>query len=491
LIKHQDICNECGQKVLFKNDLHLVESDGTLVCQECRTRRYILCEGCFTYWREDSDDLHPIEDEYIKASGLVCIECLDNGIFSYCNECESYYPAEFIDFYSNLDLTLCESCVRESYSRCTYCLALYHADDITSGDGNNACYSCIAAGIARVCSACGTVQRSEDFMSDNDGVFCNTCWCDRYAICDDCLEWMPLRATMIFDGSVMCVNCASEHDISFEPSPSLPGHRGSIRNNGPIKAWNYRPNTLYFGNDKKYNKQKFGFELEIENVNCLIRNGTFASKVISLKWADKLLYCKEDGSLNNGFEIVSHPFTWGYFKQNRKNFSKLLQMIKDEGFQSFRPGTCGMHVHISKEAFVRKAHLYKFMKFYYDNYDFVFKISQRDEASTQNHCQWGCNKEIFNSNATIQKVYDNYNTHNERYTAINLENSESVEVRIFRGTLNESDFFKNIEFCQATFNFTESSGIKDVSSKNFIKFIKNNIKTFPNLVKFITKNNIK
>lgn len=482
---NKNVCNECGQKVLFKNDLYFIESNGTLVCQECRTRRFILCEGCLTYWREDSQDLHDIEDEHKKTSGRVCVECLDNGIFSYCDDCDLCFPADFTTNYVGLGMTLCQPCVEANYMKCDYCGELYHMDDITSGDRNHACWKCLEAGTACLCVNCGTVQSHEDGLSDIDGMFCMQCWGNRYALCDDCDEWQPLGDTMIYDGNVTCIGCAESHGIEFEATQIFRDSRPT--RNGPIKAWNYRPNTtLFYGNDKKYNKQKFGFELEIENVKGLTRNTVFASKVISLKWADKLFYCKDDGSLNNGFEIVSHPFTWQYYKQNKKNFTKLLQMIKDEGFQSYRPGSCGMHVHISKEAFVHNAHLYKFMKFYYDNYAFIYKISQRDASSTNGHCQWGNRREMFNSSATIQKVYDKYNSHDARYTAINLENTGSVEVRIFRGTLDEADFFKNFEFCQATFQFTEKSGIKDIKVKNFKEFVKNHVKTFPNLHKFIT-----
>jgi hypothetical protein len=46
---------------------------------------------------------------------------------------------------------------------------------------------------------------------------------------------------------------------------------------------------------------------------------------------------------------------------------------------------------------------------------------------------------------------------NKRYVAVNLQNSHTVEIRIFRGTLNYMSFLKNIEFCYALFNFTRDS----------------------------------
>jgi hypothetical protein len=44
-----------------------------------------------------------------------------------------------------------------------------------------------------------------------------------------------------------------------------------------------------------------------------------------------------------------------------------------------------------------------------------------------------------------------------RRTAVNTQNSNTIEVRIFKGTLNKVTFYKTIEFCDAILEFTRNS----------------------------------
>jgi len=74
-----------------------------------------------------------------------------------------------------------------------------------------------------------------------------------------------------------------------------------------------------------------------------------------------------------------------------------------------------------------------------------------------------------------------------RYTAINICNTNTIEIRIFRGTLAPGSFFKNIEFCAALFEFTRDN--KNTDLNNFKQFIQNRAE-FKNLAKFIKLKNL-
>jgi hypothetical protein len=90
----------------------------------------------------------------------------------------------------------------------------------------------------------------------------------------------------------------------------------------------------------------FGIELEIDSKEHIPNKETLAGTIAG---NENDFYCKSDSSLNYGFEIVSHPVTFDYFKKNKEKFQKVLKDAKEFGFRSHDAGTCGMHVHVSKD----------------------------------------------------------------------------------------------------------------------------------------------
>jgi len=131
------------------------------------------------------------------------------------------------------------------------------------------------------------------------------------------------------------------------------------------------------------------------------------------------------------------------------------------------------------------------MKFFVDNSDFVTKISQR---KVDNLDRWAAltdnprESTEYTQDKLMYKAKKKYGN-SRRYLAVNLQNDNSVEIRIFRGTLNDSSFFKNIEFVQALFDYTKSITETDMSLKSFLSFIKDN-NEYPYLRKFIADKNI-
>jgi hypothetical protein len=78
--------------------------------------------------------------------------------------------------------------------------------------------------------------------------------------------------------------------------------------------------------------------------------------------------------------------------------------------------------------------------------------------------------------------------HEDRHEAINLMNKETVEFRIFKGTLKPQSFFKALEFCDALLHFCllgNNSISYCKSVPNFIKYVEENRKDYPHLWAFI------
>ena len=247
-----------------------------------------------------------------------------------------------------------------------------------------------------------------------------------------------------------------------------------------IQSYSYRPITSfkYLSSELKSNSEIafLGIELEVENKLDKIKNDSMAQLIDSSH-----LYFKTDGSLSNGFEIVTHPLSFNWIQANIGKFESMLTELKSNGFNSYDSNTCGMHIHISKKAF-GTWQLYRFMKFFAENKEFIVSISQRKIDQLK---KWA-NIEDNGNDELIYKAKKK-DGNSSRYCAINLQNHSTIEVRIFRGTLNYCSFMKNIEFVNALFCYTNESS--ECNIQGFKQFV-NSTSTYSNLKKFIKLKNL-
>lgn len=98
----------------------------------------------------------------------------------------------------------------------------------------------------------------------------------------------------------------------------------------------------------------FGWELEFEASEryCSEPLESIAKEIKSrYKW----LWVKRDGSLRNGFEIVSHPGTAAWHFANQKNVDELYSFLKSKGMfcaSLFGSGEGGnAHIHMNRSFF--------------------------------------------------------------------------------------------------------------------------------------------
>ena len=395
---------------------------------------------------------------------LECADCsteIDND--NYLNDC---------------DKPICESCC-ENYYLCDGCNDTYHIDDEYTIDDCSYCNDCYNDRYY-VCDDCSETVRCDDtYTVQNrrgyDITVCQGCRDDNYFRCSDCDNYMHDDN---YGGDDLCCDChPNDDDDDDEEEP--------IVCSSDINQYHYKPRAIFFKVSDK-DDVYLGLELEVERGNSDVSHSDMAKLI-----ANDFLYFKRDGSLTNGFEIVTHPMTISYIKQNKNAWADILHQLRTNKYRSYDTSTCGMHIHISKNAFTTW-HLYRFMKFFVDNSDFVTKISQRkieklDEwaALTDNPSE---SRKEYSNDALMYKAKKKCGN-GKRYLAVNLQNEKSVEIRIFRGTLNDSSFFKNIEFVQATFDYTKSISETDMSLQSFLSFIKDN-NEYPYLRKFIADKNL-
>ncbi len=113
--------------------------------------------------------------------------------------------------------------------------------------------------------------------------------------------------------------------------------------NSSIKEYNYKPEPLFYGADTFY----LGVELEVD---CEGKDGENADDILYIgNKSNECIYIKSDGSLDDGFEIVSQPMTLEYHKKYQWN--DILKKAVNLGYRSHQTSTCGLHIHVNRNAF--------------------------------------------------------------------------------------------------------------------------------------------
>ena len=294
-----------------------------------------------------------------------------------------------------------------------------------------------------------------------------------HATCPSCDDTYEIDEMEDIDGSYWCSeDCYTNYQESME------------RDEGIILPWSTkkRPIFLHENGDfrsmyrtvDKYSSKAptpelyIGMELEAECVNGDKINGAKFVKAHTVINDIETVYLKSDGSLDNGFEIVSHPGTLEFFMQD---FNwKAISGLKTRGFHAWNAETCGLHLHLSRNAFISDAHLMKFIYFIYKNrvplVQFAGRESTRYARFDMNtflnaHYDWG-SETVIKGN-TLTQMAKGHVMNSERFMAVNLQNAKTIELRFFRPSLNTDTVIAAIQFAQALFEYT-----KDVTTKQAV-----------------------
>lgn len=224
--------------------------------------------------------------------------------------------------------------------------------------------------------------------------------------------------------------------------------------------------------DKRKPRILLGMELEVEVNEDYSRNDKAEELYEEIKYVadhngNMHQYCfiEHDGSLNHGFEIVT-----GY--TGLDVHAKQLEFFKKpwRGVRSHDTRTCGLHVHIDKKG-VSLFHACKMVFFINDsnNQKLIKDIARRANADYA---------QIKNKKASYQWLKRakasgsplNY-LNEERREALNFQNEDTIEFRLFKGTLRYETIMACLEFTYATWFFTRDTGVNELTTPNFINFI--------------------
>jgi len=347
---------------------------------------------------EDQDEVEEVLDDYFTT-------CSD------CGEWES--RNEFVSTYGGDDV--CRNCMENHYEYSGYYNAYVHNDDSCTG-------------------------------IDRDG--------DRVTIHhdDDDFSWDDEE------------DCYVHHDYAGKV---IAGYHSSKGNFTPISSAWTKANSFYISKIVDINnppprlERYFGVELEVE-----VKHGDRVGRAEAINNAvnggkvGKFCFFENDGSLTNGFEIITQPMgldTHTSFWQwvNNPDLSR--------GLLSHNTSSCGLHVHVTRTGLSR-LQLSKMVAFvnHPDNQALLEAIARRYGS---NYARFYSEKRIGNA----LRSADN------RYEALNLEARKTVEFRIFKGSLKYESIMSAVEFTNALVNFcSDQSGYGfKLDTKSFLSFISN------------------
>lgn len=314
--------------------------------------------------------------------------------------------------------------------------------------------------------------------------------------CDDCGEWeltTETRSTLWSDGRV-CRECI-EDNYSFSDYYDDYVHRDNavsgLDSNGrsvlihsddedfsfdededTYVHCDYDPASRVIGNyHSSKNSQRpqpsdwtrlknryLGVELEVEcrNVDRAQKAKSLHELINDEQWG-KHVFFENDGSIHNGFEIISQPMG---MDKHRKIWGWLNDPAAVKGLRSHNTSTCGLHVHINRDN-LSKLQVAKIVAFINDpdNENLIRAVARR---YAEGYCKIK-NKKIGKS------AYSE-----DRYEAVNITPRRTIEFRIFKGSLKYESVMSAIQFANAVVDFCgrSTTSIRDLKTDRFMEFIK-------------------
>lgn len=321
------------------------------------------------------------------------------------------------------------------------------------------CEDCYRDKIIKCCRCDSTEYRDEAIRSSaTGGYYCRNCYDDIFTYCDNC------GYEIYRDNGRRCNELCEECDHAEQYSDDYIRHSGS---------WNY------YGTDSIL---FYGIELEVGSKSYMGLKSMFIDN-LDEDFFDIHTDCSiTDGDVADEAEIVSHPATYKYLKDHPELWNKVLS-YRYKNVISYKTGSCGIHIHLSRNYFTEE-HLERFLRMIYLQPSFTYLISQRQSHALR---QWANiydeHNERYSKHALKEKIHD---LCHKRYEAVNLTNSKTIELRIFRGTLNPTAFWKNIEYVQALVEFTKNTKNK-LTLLKFLNYVADNKDEYCNLQKWIVK----
>ena len=313
----------------------------------------------------------------------------------------------------------------------------------------------------RVCSICGRHLQEYQGVGTRDGLICELCYRQRrYIQCIVCGEYFSSE-----DDHRICPNCEEkvyQRDINSyvtKPRPYFKNFNSKL-------------------DGKDVGCRYYGMELEFNDSN--------PTKVHELGidlYNEKFIYNKSDSSIGGGVEVVTSPMDRRVIPQFLKRMKPIFDYVGTHNYKR----NAGLHVHVNKKT-IDTIDRYK-LNILLNNFNtsdeknIIYYLSGRMERIGDM-----VDDRYFQVGTSSSMRYDTTG----HCVALNMANTFTFEFRIFKSSNDPDTILSYIEFIDRIIDFCHENGIKDITTNNFILYLKthtsnlillNKIKDFENSVK--------
>lgn len=408
---------EVTSKVNSSNDWTVgvlnVNGDEFEVLMKEYSKKPLVCEESGEFLTTEDLEFH--SDLYVRTDGCVLSRQVAINNYYQCQRCQRW---EYEDrgVYTDDDCYFCDSCAEEEVIKCDDCGRAYSYDYFENHG----------------------LSGEDNYGSDIH--YCEHCE-DNYTRCEDCGCIISYDEVYCDDdGYNYCESCYYEHQSEFIHSYHFDGSQTDY-------------GFKWLDDGSRTEDPVLGTELEVE----VDDKNSAAEDVINTMGDDQIVLC-EDGSLDGGFEIVSCP-------ANLRNITEVMAWkdamddIKRYGGTSHDNGHCGHHIHTDRGYFIG-SNLTKeeveaaYLTVIANNAEWIKNFSRRQ---TWHYCKMNHEDESGDKPVKQYKIENTEGilelwnkklgkTRCDRYQAVNLTRTDTIELRFFRGTLNYETFLANEQF---------------------------------------------
>ena len=231
-----------------------------------------------------------------------------------------------------------------------------------------------------------------------------------------------------------------------------------------ISEWHeHKHSDLIFNKaDKEEQDPKFYFRIELEidkRTSNYSYNVKTAETIREEHFNDTEMYFEQDGSLWGGFELITHPMSYEFIVENKDRFTDLFNYLNLRGYTGENNNSAGLHFHISNEH-ITDEQVEQIVYFLENNLIDIHKLSRRPGDinryagsycfdTLEEHIQ----AKLMDGDLDYKEVIRLFNKKNySRYHLLNVTNSNTIEFRFFKSTLNIDHFIGSIQFINTLVN---------------------------------------
>ncbi len=328
-----------------------------------------------------------------------------------------------------------------------------------------------------LCTSCSVLLEHANAFHYRDDGYCDDCFHERFSYCVCCTEAYDNNDSNCWGG--LCPGCSDEHFVCTNCEETY--HTRNYGGNGlcdecynslhTVGLHSYHAGadcgTHYHPTDKE--NLYFGIELETDIYDD---RDSAISSLLALSNSEQLFWMEEDCSLSHGIEIISQPCTLDYHRDYFP-WTEIAKTVLENGGKSHDTLTCGLHIHFSRRFFDDAKNqttcvvklVYIFERFYKQ----LSLLSRRGGSSGLLHNARTYDVPMFDKPS--REKLDDLSHKYSRYQAVNLQNRNTIEIRIFQGTLKVSSILAAIELVDFLVRLAKITPIKQLQVLTWIDLV--------------------